>query len=166
MSSCVRNKRVSGGEKGCTDQIFALRNIIEQSIEWNAPLCIGFIDFKKAFDSIHYGTLRKILRHYGLPQKIVYLISILYQNFECSVLMGKKSDKQLFSKISSSPRLHLIPNTLQYSPGLYNETDNTECTTWYTMDRFSQLEDIDYADDIALLSTTANHLQKKAQILT
>ena len=28
---------------------------------------------------------------------------------------------------------------------------------------FSQLEDIDYADDIALLSTTANHLQKKAQ---
>ena len=25
--------------------------------------------------------------HYGLPQKIVDLISILYQNFECSVLM-------------------------------------------------------------------------------
>ena len=31
---------------------------------------------------------------------------------------------------------------------------------------FSQLEDLDYADDIALLSTTANHLQKKAQLLT
>ena len=43
--------------KGCTDQIFAIRNIIEQSIEWNAPLCIGFIEFKKAFDSIHHSTL-------------------------------------------------------------------------------------------------------------
>ena len=31
---------------------------------------------------------------------------------------------------------------------------------------FSQLEDLDYADDIALLSTTSNHLQKKAQLLT
>ena len=31
---------------------------------------------------------------------------------------------------------------------------------------FSQLEDIDYADDIALLSTTANHLKKNAQLLT
>ena len=31
---------------------------------------------------------------------------------------------------------------------------------------FSQLEYLDYADDIALLSTTANHLQKKAQLLT
>ena len=30
----------------------------------------------------------------------------------------------------------------------------------------SQLEDLDYEDDIALLSTTANHLQKKAQLLT
>ena len=27
--------------KGCMDQIFSLRNIIEQSTEWNAPLCIG-----------------------------------------------------------------------------------------------------------------------------
>ena len=31
---------------------------------------------------------------------------------------------------------------------------------------FSQLEDLDYADDIALLYTTANHLQNKAQLLT
>ena len=40
--------------KGCTDLIFALRNIIEQSIEWNAPLCIGFIDFKKVIDRSQY----------------------------------------------------------------------------------------------------------------
>ena len=31
---------------------------------------------------------------------------------------------------------------------------------------FSQLEDVEYADDIALLSITANHLQKKTQLLT
>ena len=34
------------------------------------------------------------------------------------------------------------------------------------MDLFSQLEDLDYADDIALLPITANHLQKTAQLLT
>ena len=34
--------------KCCTYQIFVLHNIIEQSIEWNALLCIGFIDFKKS----------------------------------------------------------------------------------------------------------------------
>ena len=30
---------------------------------------------------------------------------------------------------------------------------------------FSQLEDLDYADDIALLSTNARHLQQKANVL-
>ena len=43
--------------KGCMDQIFSLRKIIEQSTEWNSPLYIGFIDFNKAFDSIHHETL-------------------------------------------------------------------------------------------------------------
>ena len=46
---------------------------------------------------------------------------------------GNKSDKPLFSKVRSSPRWHLISNTLQCSPGLYNDTDNTECAAWYTM---------------------------------
>ena len=43
--------------KGCTYQIFSFCNIIEHSIECNTPLCIGFINFKKAFDSIHNSTL-------------------------------------------------------------------------------------------------------------
>ena len=112
-------------EKVCTDQIFTLRNIIEQSIKWNAPLCIGFMDLKKAFDSIHHSTLWKILTHYGLPQKIVDLISILYQNFECSVLMERNQTSSFSVMSGVSPGMHLIPNTLQYSRGLYNETDNT-----------------------------------------
>ena len=32
--------------KGCIDQIFALRNIIEQCTEWQRKLCINFMDFK------------------------------------------------------------------------------------------------------------------------
>ena len=39
--------------RGCIDQIFARQNIIEQRIEWNVPLYINFIDFKKAFDNVH-----------------------------------------------------------------------------------------------------------------
>jgi hypothetical protein len=39
--------------KGCVDQIFTLRNIIEQCNEWQRQLYINFIDFVEAFDSIH-----------------------------------------------------------------------------------------------------------------
>jgi len=36
-----------------TEQIFILRNIIEQSCEWEGPIIVNFIDFKKTFDSLH-----------------------------------------------------------------------------------------------------------------
>ena len=45
-------------------------------------ICVDYIEFTKALDSIHHSTLWKIQRHYGLPQNIVDLISILDQNFE------------------------------------------------------------------------------------
>ena len=147
------------------DQIFSLRNIIEQSTEWNAPLCIGFIDFKKAFDSIHHETLWKILRHYGLPQKIVGLISVLYKSFECSVLMD--STQTDYFPVKSGVHQGCI-----LSPILFNitidyimrqTTQNARHGIQWTM--FSQLEDLDYTDDIALLSTNARHLQQKANVL-
>ena len=39
--------------RGCVDQIFVLRNIIEQCLKWNTPLYINFIYFRKAFDSLN-----------------------------------------------------------------------------------------------------------------
>ncbi|CAC5368428.1 unnamed protein product [Mytilus coruscus] len=57
--------------KGCIDQIFALKNIIEQCIEWKTPLYINIIDFKKAFDSLHRETLWAMLMSYGVPHKII-----------------------------------------------------------------------------------------------
>ncbi|VDP55100.1 unnamed protein product [Schistosoma margrebowiei] len=59
-------------DRSCTDQIVTLRIIVEQSIEWNSSLHINFIDYEKAFDSMDRTTLWKILRHYGVPQKIVH----------------------------------------------------------------------------------------------
>ena len=76
--------------RGCMDQIFALRNILEQSLEWNTSLCINFIDFQKAFDSVNRESLWKILQAYGLPPKIIMpnLIKMFYNNFECSIILG------------------------------------------------------------------------------
>ncbi|XP_065557750.1 uncharacterized protein LOC136025699 [Artemia franciscana] len=44
-----------------------------------------FVDFEKAFDSIHRESLWKILRHYDIPDKLVSLIIALYENKECCV---------------------------------------------------------------------------------
>ena len=58
-------------DRSCTDQIATLRIIVEQSIEWNSSLYVNFVDYEKAFDSLDRETLWKILRHYGVPMKLV-----------------------------------------------------------------------------------------------
>ena len=65
--------------RSCVDQIATLRIIIEQSCEWNSPLFINFVDFKKAFDSVDRDALWKLLRHYGVPVKIVNIMRSSYE---------------------------------------------------------------------------------------
>ena len=60
--------------RSCADQIASLRIIVEQSLEWNSPLYINFIDYEKAFDSVDRETMWKLLRHYGVPKKIISII--------------------------------------------------------------------------------------------
>ena len=72
--------------RGTTEQIFILRNIIEQSYEWQASLFINFVDFEKAFDSVHRESLWKIMQSYGIPMKIVNLVKVMYDDFKCAVI--------------------------------------------------------------------------------
>ncbi len=67
--------------KGSIDQFFALRNIMEECLEWNAPL-FQFI----AFGSVH--CLWRILAVYGIPQNIIELIKIFYIQFEYIIIMA------------------------------------------------------------------------------
>ncbi|VDP70976.1 unnamed protein product [Schistosoma mattheei] len=65
-------------DRSCTDQLATLRIIVEQSIEWNSSLYINFIDYEKSFDNMNRTTLWRLLRHYGVPQKIVNIIQNSY----------------------------------------------------------------------------------------
>ena len=78
--------------RGTTEQIFILRNIIEQSTEWQSSLYflyVNFIDFEKTFDSVHRDSLWLIMRSYGIPSKIISMVKARYDDFECAVVDGQ-----------------------------------------------------------------------------
>ena len=58
MDENIRNEQ-AGFRKGrsCIDHIFVLSEILEQSAEWNNNLYVLYVDFEKAFDSLHGETL-------------------------------------------------------------------------------------------------------------
>ncbi|RXN04778.1 endonuclease-reverse transcriptase [Labeo rohita] len=146
--------------RGCTDQIFALRNIIEQCTEWQRQLYINFVDFEKAFDSIHRDSLWRILRAYGIPDQIVELIKSFYTNFSCSV-----GNSDVRFKVKTGVRQGCVMSALLFNLAIdwvmrRTTEDGARGIRWTL---FSSLED--FADDLALLSHTHQHMQEKTNRL-
>ena len=73
-------------KRSTTAQILALRRIIEGIRSKNLKATLLFIDFKKAFDSVHRGKMIKILAAYGIPEELCKAISALYENTRARIL--------------------------------------------------------------------------------
>ena len=65
--------------RGTIEQIIALEQIIEESIEFKNPVYIVFIDFTKAFDSIKLDCLWK-LEESSLNKRYINLLKLSYEN--------------------------------------------------------------------------------------
>ncbi|KAI4885603.1 hypothetical protein NFI96_005381 [Prochilodus magdalenae] len=144
--------------RGCTDHIFALRNIIEQCTEWQRQLYINFVDFQKAFDSIHRESLWRILRAYGIPMEIVLLIKSFYANFSCCV-----GNSDIYFEVGTGVRQGCVMSSLLFNLVIdwvmrHTTEDEPRGIRWTLS---TNLEDLDFADDLALLSHTHRHMQEK-----
>ena len=63
----------------CTEQISHIEVHYRKCQEHQAPLDICFIDFSKAFGSIHRPTLRKILTSYAVTDDLITSIKNIYE---------------------------------------------------------------------------------------
>ena len=153
----------AGFRKGrsCTDQIATLRIIVEQSLEWKSPLYANFIDYEKAFDSVDRETLWKLLRHYGIPEKITRIIKESYRDMTCRVVHGQQLTDAFQVKTGVrqgcllSPFLFLLSIDWIMKESTTNKRNGIQWTLW------TQLDDLDFADDLALLSHTHGQMQDK-----
>ena len=73
-------------ERSRIDQIFVLRQLFQQSTEWNSNLYVLYADFEKGFNSLNRETLWRILQSCGFPWKIVNIIRMPYEDFQCKVV--------------------------------------------------------------------------------
>ena len=68
-----------------TAHILALRRLIEGVRSHNQKALIMYVDFKKAFDSIHRSIMIKVLKAYDVPPKLP-LIEKMYENTRAKVI--------------------------------------------------------------------------------
>jgi len=86
LSYCIldRIKPISEGISGdyqggfrpnrsTTDQIFIIKQVFQKTWEYEKEVYM-FVDFKKAYESIHRPILFNILKQFNFPKKLINLI--------------------------------------------------------------------------------------------
>jgi hypothetical protein len=63
---------------------------MQRCLKEGKPLIYNFVDFKKAFDSLDWSTMWKVLEAQGMPTKIVNIIKELYNNATVSVRLNSE----------------------------------------------------------------------------
>ena len=86
-SSLLLRKNQNGfrRNRSTTSKILTTSRILEDVRVKNLLVTLLFVDFTKAFDSIHRGKMEQILLAYGLPKETVAAITILYRNTKMKV---------------------------------------------------------------------------------
>ena len=77
--------------RGTTEQIYILRgtSLNKQQSGDQIFIYCSLTIYEKAFDSVHRETLWKILKHYGIPEKLINMVNVMYNNNQCAVLDGE-----------------------------------------------------------------------------
>ena len=145
--------------RSCSEQIFTLRNIIEQSTELQQPVFINFIDFKKAFDSVHRDTLWHIVRIYGILARYINIFKSLYQDSRCCVRTDDGTTD--FFNINTGVRQGCVlsPFLFLIAIDFVMRKSMKEVGFGIVWNDQTRLTDLDFADDIALIAETNESLQ-------
>ena len=165
VDECLRDEQTGFRcGRSCADLIATIRVIIEQSLEWQSTLYIYFVDFRKAFDMVDRYTVWRILRHYGIPEKIVNIMQSLYDNTKCQVIHNSSLSKpfKVVRGVRQGCMLFPVIFTLVIDWIMKTSMNPPRGLQWTLT---SKLEDLDFADDVSLLSHQLQQMQQKTESL-
>ena len=129
--------------RGCIDNIFGTRLIIQQFQRYNPPLVLIFLDKTAAFDSVTRHKLWKILEIDGMPVKFIELIQAYYSESTSRIRTHGEETEEFLVESGMKQGCALSPILFNY------------CLDWLLENALMQhngCTDLDYANDVGLLS--------------
>ena len=148
-------------------QIFVLRRIIEEMNRCNREAYLIFVDFRKAFDSIHRETMFEILDLYGIPPPIIDAIRAIYTESESCILTpdGMTDFFAITTGIlqgdTLAPLLFIIvlDYVLRTSVDCLNDKGLEVEPRKSSRYPSKHVTDVDFADDLALMADSHSSAQ-------
>ena len=138
------------------DHIFTLTQLLEKSREYRFPLCIAFVDYQKAFDSVEFNAVMSSLYEQGINTNYIKLLK--------EANSGCTTDITLFDTPIRIPVTKGVKQGDTISPKLFTACLETvfRKLSWKSgIDvNGEQLNHLRFADDVVLIANNTRKLQK------
>ena len=92
------NKRAGRIQKNYStmDHIQTINLLREKCRDFKLPLCLIYVDFEKAFDSVEIDAILRLLKNQGIELPYIHLLKNIYTNYTSTVaLNGKKTQFEI-----------------------------------------------------------------------
>ena len=76
--------------RGCTDQIFIIRQICEKYLGKGEDVYFTFLDLEKAYDRVDRDAMWNVLRLYGIGGRLLQGVKSLYADSKACVRVGNE----------------------------------------------------------------------------
>ena len=143
---------------GLADNVFLLRSLIRDRCEGLKPLCLAFLDVRKAFDTVSHATLFKAAERIGIPMPFIAYLRKLYSNSTTSLHVEGKLSEPL-------PQNRGVKQGDPLSPLLFNcvidwALDSLDPAIGLTVGQCpAKLNRLAFADDVVIVAESQMGLQ-------
>ena len=140
------------------EQVIALEQVIEKSIEYNNSVYIAFIDFTKAFDSIKLSCLWKLLEGTSMNKRYITLLKQTYDNSTATIRtdIGNSRKVEILKGVKQGDTLSALLFCLVIAHVLSKVEE--DCDSSYSVGG-QLISNLSYADDIAVISNSIEDIQ-------
>jgi hypothetical protein len=146
--------------RGCIDQIFTLRQILENRHSYRRPTVTVFLDLKAAFDSVDRDVLWRCLSLKGIPKKFTSIFQSLYSHSHSRVRAYGELSPEFTTASGVRQGCPISPFLFNFVVDLLLETAlNGSENPGVDILPGDQLSDLEYADDIVLFSEDFSRMQ-------
>ena len=146
--------------RGCTDAIFALRQVSEKAIEHDKNLELVFVDQEKAFDRVSHKYLFQVLNTMGFDGNFIKFIKAMYNEISCQVNVNGKLSRKI--KVTRSVRqgcsISMLLFVLSATPIINAIEENNKIEGIKTKNG-TEIKILSYADDTTIMVSSEKSIR-------
>ena len=144
-----------------SDHLLTVKSLVNKYVNDNkGKLYVCFVDFRKAFDRVWHQGLFQKLEDAGITGNFINTLKDMYKKTECAVKLGNRTTQYFKCKKGvrqGDPLSPLLFNI--YINAIFQRLQEKGCDP-VSLDGTDNINALAYADDIILISTTKEGLQK------